>query len=140
MYTNLYDSRTLAYWADKDNTLKDPKRILWEKSRLALKKLFRAQRRIDTKLLCNHCGFKNTKFNRREQDTHSCPACSEPHEDWNHMFACQTPSVVMNKEKGLQSLTKMMEELDTAPALKTMITGIIRHVQKIGWRLFCKTK
>ena len=45
------------------------------------------------------------------------------------MFACQAPSAVINKEKGLQSLTKMMEQLDTAPALKPIITGIIRHVQ-----------
>ena len=70
------------------------------------------------------------KFNRKEQDTHSCSACSEPHEDQNHTFACQALSVVINKEKALKSLTKMMEELDTTPALKPMITGIIRHVQK----------
>jgi len=28
LYTNLYGSRTLAYWAEKDNTPKDPKTIL----------------------------------------------------------------------------------------------------------------
>ena len=46
------------------------------------------------------------------------------------MFACQSPEAVINKEKGLQSLTKLMEELDTAPALQPMITVVIRHVQK----------
>ena len=46
------------------------------------------------------------------------------------MFACQSPEAVINKKEGLQSLTKLMEELNTAPALKPMITGIIRHVQK----------
>ena len=71
----------------------------------------------------------NTKFNRREQDTHTCPACSKPHEDRNYMFACQAPSAVRNKEKGLQGLTKMMDELDTAPTLKPMIKGMIKHVQ-----------
>ena len=63
--TNLYGSHTLAYWAEKDDTPKDPKRILWEESRLAMKRLSRAQRRIDTKLLCNHCGFKKNKFKRK---------------------------------------------------------------------------
>ena len=81
LYTNLYGSRTLVYWAKKDDTPKDPKRILWEESLLAMKTLSRAQRRIDTKLLCNKCGFENTKYNRRKQDSHSCPACSAPHED-----------------------------------------------------------
>jgi len=32
LYTNIYKSRTLAYWAEKDNIPKDPKRILWEES------------------------------------------------------------------------------------------------------------
>ena len=45
------------------------------------------------------------------------------------MFACQAPSTVRNKKKGLKGLTKMMDDLDTVPALKPMITGIIRHVQ-----------
>ena len=94
-----------------------------------MKRLSRAQQRIDTKLLYNHCGFKKTKFNRKEQNTHTCPVCSEPQEDRNHMFAYQAPSAVRNKEKRLKGLTKLMDELDTAPALKPMITGIIRHVQ-----------
>ena len=41
LYTNLYGSRTLAYWAEKDDTPKDPKRILWEESRLAMNRLSR---------------------------------------------------------------------------------------------------
>ena len=130
LYTNLYGSRTLAYWAEKDHTPKDPKRILWEESLSAYKRVSRSQRRIDTKLLCNCCGFENRKFNRREQDSHPCPACSAPHEDRNYMIACQAPKAVINKEKGLKSLKKLMEDLNTAPALQPMITGIIRHVQK----------
>ena len=124
LYTYLYGSHTLAYWAEKDDTPKYPQRILWEESRLAFKRLPRAQRRIDTKMLCNHCGFENTKYNRREQDSHSCPACSAPHEDRNHMFACQSPEAVINKEKGLQSMTKVMEDLDTAPALLLVLPMI----------------
>ena len=42
LYINLYGSRTLAYWNKKDNTPNDPKRILWEESRLAMKQLSRA--------------------------------------------------------------------------------------------------
>ena len=29
LYINLYGSRTLAYWAKRDKTPKDPKHILW---------------------------------------------------------------------------------------------------------------
>ena len=121
LYNNLYGHQTLAYWAEKDDTPKDPKRILWEESRLAMKKLSRAQRRIDTKMLCNHCGFENTKYNRKEQGTHNYPVCSGAHEDRNHVFSCPAPSAVKNREKGLKSLETMLDEYDTAPALKPMI-------------------
>ena len=33
------------------------------------------------------------------------------------------------KEKGLKGLAKLMKDVDTTPDLKSMITGIIRHVQ-----------
>ena len=46
------------------------------------------------------------------------------------MFGCQAPEAVISKEKGLKSLTKLMEDLNTAPALQPMITGIIQHVHK----------
>ena len=129
LYTNLYGSRTLAYWTEKDDTPKDPKCIFWAESRLAMKRLSRAQRRIDTKLLCNHCGFEKIKFNRKEQDTHTCPVCNGQEEDRNRMFACQAPSAVKNKEKELKGLTKLMDDLDTSPDLTTMIIRCIRHVQ-----------
>ena len=103
----------------------DLKRILWEESLSAYKGVSRSQQRIDTKLLCNRYGFENRKFSRREQDSHSCPACSEPHENRDHMFGCQAPEAVISKEKGLKSLTKLMEDLNTTPALRPMITGII---------------
>ena len=102
LYTNLYDSHTLAYWVEKVDTPKDPKRVLWDESRLALKRLSRSQQRIDIKLLCNHCGFEKTKYNQRHKKTHTCPVCSEPQENRNHMITCQAPSAVKNKEKGLK--------------------------------------
>ena len=43
LYTNLYGSRTLAYWVEKDNLPTDPKLILWKESRLAMKRLSRGQ-------------------------------------------------------------------------------------------------
>ena len=126
---NLYGSCTLAYWAEQDDTPKDLKRILWEESRLVMKRLSRVQRRIDTKLLCNHCGFEKTKFNRKEQQIYTCPFCNGKQEDRNHIFACQAPSAVKNKEKGLKGLTKLMDYLETSPDLTTMIIGCIRYVQ-----------
>ena len=75
LYTSLYGVRTLEYWAKKDNLPMEPTRILWEESRLARKSMSRAQRRIDTKLLCNQCGLAQTLFNRRHKDTHHCPVC-----------------------------------------------------------------
>ena len=96
---------------------------------MAMKKLSPSQRRIDTKMLCNHCGFENTKYNRKEQDTHKCPVCSGAHEDRNHMFSYPAPSAAKNREKGLKSLEKMLDEYDTASSLKPMIIGTIRHVQ-----------
>ena len=53
LYTNLYGCRTLAYWAEKDNTPTDPAKILWKESCLACKKMSFAQQRLDTKLLNN---------------------------------------------------------------------------------------
>ena len=96
LYTNLYGSCTLAYWAEKDDLPTDPKLILWKESRLAMKRLSHGQRRVDTKLLCNSCGFEKTLFNRKEQDTHTYPVCNEPQEDRNHMFTCKDPPAVEN--------------------------------------------
>ena len=43
LYTNLYRSRTLAYWAKKDDITRDSKQILWEESRMAMRRTSRAQ-------------------------------------------------------------------------------------------------
>ena len=94
-----------------------------------MKRLSRAQRRIDTKLLCNQCGFEKTKFNRKEQDTHTCPVCNGHQEDRNHIYAWQAPSAVKNMKKGLTGLTKLMDDLDTSSDLNPMIIGCIRYVQ-----------
>jgi len=128
LYTNLYGSHTLAYWAEKDNTPKDPKRILWEESRLAMKRTSGAHRRIDTKLLSNECRFNKTIFDRRQQDTHTCPVCSAPKEDRNHIFTCQGQAVVKNREKNLKELKKELEDLETAPMITKTIIGRLRNV------------
>ena len=127
LYANLYGSRTLAYWAEKDNIPKDPKRILWEESRLAMKRMSRSQRQIDTKLLCNQCEFEKTKFDRRHPDL-SCPVYSGPKENRNHMFTCQGSTAVSNRKKQLPGFKKMLEELGTAQILTTTIIGSLRHV------------
>ena len=57
LYTNLYGSHTLAYWAERDDTSKDPMRILWEESLQAMKRTSWTQQQIDTKLFSNGCGF-----------------------------------------------------------------------------------
>ena len=129
LYTNLYGSRTLAYWAEKDNLPTDPKLILWKESRLAMKRLSRGQRRIDSKLLCNSCGFENTLFNRREQNTHTCPVCNGPNEDRDHMLTCQAPSAIANRKKNFDSLEKEMKDLETSPTIAKAIIGICNHVQ-----------
>ena len=93
-----------------------------------MKRLSRAQRRIDTKLLYDQYGFEKTKFDRRYQDTHNCPVCSEPKEDRNHMFTCKAPTARTNRKKSLTGLTKVLEDLDTSQTLTKMITGSLRHV------------
>ena len=79
-------------------------------------------------MLCSSCGFKKTKFDRREQDTHVCPVCQEPREDRNHMFTCKAPTAVTNREKNFISLTKLLMDLDTALTLEKTIIGSLRHV------------
>ena len=102
LYNNLYGPRTLDYWADKDDIPKDATRILWEELLQAMKRVSRAHRRIDTKLPSNNCGFVKTIFDRQQQDTHNCPVCNEPREDRNHMFTCQAPSAIANREQNLK--------------------------------------
>ena len=109
LYNNLYGSRTLAYLANKNDTPKDPNRILWEESLQAMKRVSQAHREIDTKLLSNGCGFAKTIFDRRQQDTHTCPVCEAPREDRNHMFTCQGPSAIKNREKNLKELKQELK-------------------------------
>ena len=116
-YTNLYGSRTLAIWAKKDNLPKDPKRILREESRMALKRKSFGQQQTDTKLLCNSCGFNKTLFDRHKQDSHTCLVCNEPKEDRNHMFNCKGLSAVNNQEKHFTDLTKVLDDHDTSTTL-----------------------
>ena len=71
-----------------------------------MKRTSRAQRRIDTKVLCNSRGFEKTKFDRQEQDIHTCPICNKPKEDRNHMFTCKGPSAVKNQEKNFTAFDK----------------------------------
>ena len=98
LYTNLYGSCTLAYWARKDDIPTDSKQILWEESQLPMKRTSRSQRQIDTKTLSNQCGFAQTNFDRKLQDTHTGPVCNAPKEDWNNMFTCKGPTAVKNRE------------------------------------------
>ena len=123
LYISLYGGCTLEYWAKKDNLPIDPTRILWEESRLARKKTTRAQHRIDTKILCNQCGLAQTLFNRRHQDTHNCPVCDVPGEDWDHLFTCPDEGANKVFKKGIDELVQIMEEQETAPELQRAITG-----------------
>ena len=95
---------------------------------MVMKRLSRAQRRIDTKLLYDQYGFEKTKFDRRYQDTHNCPVCSEPKEDRNHIFTCNAPTTMKNREKSLTGLMKVLEDLNTSPTLTKMIIRSLRHV------------
>ena len=93
-----------------------------------MKRVSRAQQRIDTKLLCNQCGFAKTIFNRKQQDTHTCPVCNGPKEDRNDMFFCKGLIAVSKRKKKLSGFKKMLEELGPAPILTKVITGCLRHV------------
>ena len=93
-----------------------------------MKRLSRAQQRIDTNLLYDQCGFEKTKFDRRYQDTHTCPVCSGPKEDRNLMFTCKAPTAMKNREKSLTGLTKVLEDLDASPTLTKIIIKSLRHV------------
>ena len=77
----------------------------------------RAQCRIDTKLLCNQCGLAQTLFNRRHRDTHHCPVCEAPGEDQDHLFTCLNEGATNVFKKGIDELSKIMEEQETAPEL-----------------------
>ena len=93
-----------------------------------MKKLLRHQWRIDTKLLCDQCGFEKTKFDRRQQDTQTCPVYSGPKDDRNHLFTCKAPTAVKNRGTSLTGLTKVLEDLNTSPMLTKRIIGSLRHV------------
>ena len=71
--------------------------------------------------------MKKILFNRKEQDTHTCPVCNEPQEDRNHMFTYKGPSAVENRKKKLDILAKDLKDLDTSPALAKTIIGGLNH-------------
>ena len=93
-----------------------------------MKRTSRAQWRIDTKLLCNQCEFTKTIFDRKQQDTHTCPVCNEPKEDRNHMFTYKGPTAVTKREKKLTGFKKVLEDLETAPIITKTNIGSLRHV------------
>ena len=128
LYTNLYGSRTLAYWAKKDNISKDSRRILWEEYQLAMKRTSRAQQQINAKLLSNQCEFAKTIFDRKQQDTHTCPVCNELKEDRTHMFIYKGPTAVTNREKKLTRFKKVLDNLETASIIAKAIIGSLRYI------------
>ena len=93
-----------------------------------MKRMSRTQRQIDTKLLCAQCGFKKIKFDKRHQDTHTCPFCNEHKEDRNQMFTYKAPTAVKNREKNFTGFTKVLEDLNTSPTLTKMIIGSLGHI------------
>ena len=129
MYTNLYGCWTLVYWAKKDNISTNLSRILWEESRLARKKISRAQQPLDTKLLSNQCGLAQILFRRKYQDTHSCPVCSVPFEDRDHLYTWPYEGANKVFKKGIDELEKIMEENETAPNKERAIIGSMNGVQ-----------
>ena len=88
----------------------------------------RAQRRLDIKLLSNQCGLAKTLFQRKYQDTHSCPLCSTPFEDRDHLYIC--PDAGANKvfKKGIDELEKILDEKEIAPNLWKVIIGSLNGV------------
>ena len=89
----------------------------------------RAQRRLDIKLLSNQCGLAKTLFQRKYQDTHSCPVCSVPFvEDRDHLYTC--PDAGANKvfKKGIDKLEKILDEKETAPDIQKAIIGSLDYM------------
>ena len=86
--------------------------------------------RLDTKLLSNQCGLAKTLFNRRYQDTHSCPVYYAACEDRDHLYTC--PDAGANKvfRKGIDELEKIMEEKETAPKIQQAIIVSMKCVQR----------
>jgi len=78
--------------------------MLWEESRLAMKRMTHAQRRIDTQLLSDQCGLTKTLFHRKRQDTHNCPVCSAPMEDRDYLYTCLDIEATKVFEKGTNEL------------------------------------
>ena len=97
-------------------------------SRLARKKMSRAQRRLDTKLLNNQCGLAKTLFNRRYQDTHSCPVCDAPCEDRDYLYTCPDEGANKVFRKGIDELEKIMEEKETSSEIQRAIIGSMKGV------------
>lgn len=104
LYTALYGPRTLAFWAEKDNTLVDPARILWEESRSARKRISQEQQRIDIKLLCNQCGLAKILFQYKHQDSHQYPVYLAPMEDMNHLYTCPDVNATKVLKKGTDEM------------------------------------
>ena len=117
LYTELYGPTTLQYWHKKDNVPLDLSQILWEESRLAGKRMASGQRRIDTKLLCNQYGLGKALWQHKHQDGHSCPVCSAPMEDQNHLFICPHVKASRVFKKGLEEMETIWEELETKSTL-----------------------
>ena len=93
-----------------------------------MKRASRAQRQIDTKLLCNQYGFAKTIFDRKQQDTHTCPVCNGPKKERNHMFTCKVATAVINREKKLTGFKNVLGDLEIAPIITKTIIGSLKYV------------
>jgi len=138
----------------------DATRIFWEESRLAMKRMTRAQRRIDTKLLSDQCGLTKTLFHRKRQDTHNCPVCSAPMEDRDYLYTCLDIEATKVFEKGNELQRTLEERGNRRQSLASWVTlgvastpilislaavtfemdllspGILRDQADIGWLIF----
>ena len=56
--------------------------------------------------------------------------CNKPREDRNHIFTCQAPSAIANREKNLKELKQELEGLETAPIITRAIIDGLREVHK----------
>mgnify|MGYP003519673277 CR=1 FL=1 len=121
LYEEIYRIKMATHWEKHDRLDRERSMLVnWEACAVAMKRLKISRRHWIAKHSEGMCGVGKWLVIWQERETEDCPRCSE-FEDARHVWLCQEVEAKCIRKEGISSISRWMEETQTAPEIRAVI-------------------
>ena len=127
MCRNLFANRkrlgSKIQWAAYD-------RVYWDGVEQAMKSFPRLFQNWVTKQVSGMCGCTSARAHWVKDLVDKCPSCGRKGDSSTHVTRCEDPARIVTFHRSIDALAVWMEEAETEPNLKTMITTYLKGMDR----------